>query len=279
MTVHATMRRWLAAVVALVVGLAMLAGCGLQSSIGGSGSGTLKVGVRADLMGLGYLNKKTHKYYGMEIDIANEMAKRMGYKDVKFVTVVPENRKEMLLEGKVDALVAAYSISDTRKKNFDFSPAYYSNSVKMIVQKSSLDTSINDLKGGIIGTMAGANTAPMLNQEMKKIGFSDGKALRGNPDNNDKDVQFDTYRLVQYPSYKELSDALEEGKVDAMAMDGAIAQTYMDDYREILPDFSIDPQKYGVATQKGSELSGKVKTAIQSMLDDGTIKRYVDKWN
>ena len=271
-------RRWSMSIVALLMAFAlmMLGGCGIATGSAGN-KGTLKVGVRADIIGFGYLNEKTKKYYGMEIDLANEMASRMGYSDVEFVTVTPENRKEMLQDGKVDALVACYSISDTRKKNFDFSPSYYTNSVLMVVQNSSLIEDVNGLKGGKIGTMAGSNTAPMLAQKMVELGFSDGEVRQANEDNTD--VQFDNYRLIQYPSYQEVSDALEEGLVDGMAMDGAIAKTYMDDERHTLPDFSIDPQEYGVATQKGSELSGQVKDAVQSMLDDGTIDEFIDKWN
>ena len=96
----------------LVLILAVGAGCGESS-----GTGTLKAGVRADIVNFGYLNSESEKYYGLEIDIAEEMAKRMGYKDVEYVTVEPSTRKEMLQDGKVDCLVAAYSISDSRKKS------------------------------------------------------------------------------------------------------------------------------------------------------------------
>ena len=92
------------------------------------------------------------------------------------------------------------------------------------------------------------------------------------------DNQFDTFRLVQMPSYEELSLALEEGRIDAACMDGAIAQTYMNEDRSLL-DFSISEQEYGVATQKGSALSQPVADAIQAMLDDGTIAGMIDKWN
>lgn len=67
--------------------------------------GTLTVGVRDYIINFGYLNEKTGKYYGLEIDIAQEMAERMGYGEVEFVTVTPDNRKEMLLDGKVDCLI------------------------------------------------------------------------------------------------------------------------------------------------------------------------------
>ena len=52
----------------------------------------------------------------------------------------------------------------------------------------------------------------------------------------------------------------------------------MNDERSIL-DFDIAEQEYGVATQKGSKLSGRVTEAIQGMIDDGTIAALTDKWD
>lgn len=49
--------------------------------------------------------------------------------------------------------------------------------------------------------------------------------------------------------------------------------------RNILPNFSIQEQDYGVATQKDSALSQPVVDTIQAMLDDGTIANLVDKWD
>ena len=265
-----------------------LAGCtGAEASAVGSdsaaastakvGEGALTVGVRADVMGFGYLNEKTKKYYGLEIDIARDMAERMGYHDIEFKTVTPENRKEMLLDGKIDAIVACYSIADTRKKNFDFSPAYYDDHVIAVVQNTSMIESIDGMKGHTFGTMSGANAAPLLNNKLQEIGFSTGTSeILGSAD---QDVQFDTWHLLQFPSYQELSDALEEGTVDAMVLDGAIAKTYMDDKRHELEGFEVAKQSFGVATQKGSALSAPVSETIQAMLDDKTIAGLIDKWN
>ena len=261
---------------ALPVGM-LASGCdGAPVAIGGS-KGTLRAGVRADVVGFGYLNEDTGNYYGMEIDLVNELASRLGYGDVEFVTVLPENRKEMLLDGQIDLIAGCYSIADTRLENFDFSPAYYDDKVIAVVQNSSLIESIDDMKGLTFGTMSGANAAPLLSIKLYEIGFSDGEARTLGADNND--VMFDTWHLLQFPSYQELSDALESGEVDAMVLDGAIAQTYMDDKRTVLPDFVVAEQSFGVATQKGSELSQPVSEAVQEMLDDGTIATLVDKWD
>ena len=69
------------------------------------------------------------------------------------------------------------------------------------------------------------------------------------------------------------------GTVDAMVLDGAIAHTYMDDKRTIIEGIEVAEQSYGIATQKGSDLSDSVSAALQDMLDDGTIAALVDKWD
>ena len=263
----------LVAFIAAAVGLAGLSGCAAADSQ--QEGGTLRVGVRSDIVNFGYLNERTGKYYGLEIDIAEEMARRMGYADVEFVTVTPDTRKDMLMNGEVDCLAACYSISDTRLENFDFSPAYYTDDAVIMVENSSRITDIVELAECTFGAMSGSNTAPQLVLKLTDLGFTSGT---DDIMNLGDDNQFDTFRLVQMPSYEELSLALEEGRIDAACMDGAIAQTYMNEDRSLL-DFSISEQEYGVATQKGSALSQPVADAIQAMLDDGTIAGMIDKWN
>ncbi len=255
-------------------GSASTASTSTETSSNGS---TLTVGVRADIAGMGQLNQNNGQYYGMEIDLAREMASRMGYQDVEFVTVTPENRKVTLLSGKVDCIVACYSAGGTRSENFDFSPAYYEDHIVLVCENSSLITGVNGLRGGTIGTVAGANTAPYLAKNLTERGFSSGEVLQANKDNTD--VTFDTWHLKECDTYQELSDALESGEVDAMAMDGVIANAYMDSSRSILSDYEAAPQEYAVATNKGSGLSDSVAATIQDMLDDGTVAALIDKWN
>lgn len=265
------------AMLALVCAVVGLAGCADDADRGTASNGqTLCVGVRSDVVGFGYLNENTGKYYGLEIDIANEMAARMGYADVEFVTVTPDTRKDMLLNGDVDCMVACYSIAESREKNFDFSPSYYTDASVVMVENSSLITGVEGLKGRTFGTMAGTNTAPQLVIKLTEGGFTSGEALTANEDNSD--VLFDTFHLVQMATYQDLSRALEEGVIDAACMDGAIAHTYLSADRSLL-DYTIDTQEYGVATQKDSALSQPVADAIQGMLDDGTIASLTDKWN
>lgn len=235
---------------------------------------TLKVGVRDDIVGLGFLNKVTKQYYGLEIDIAKALAEDLGYKDLKFVTVKPENRKEKLMNGDVDCLIAAYSVADTRKKNFDFSKPYYVDQIKVMVEKSSMIDSVEGLKGKRIGVLDGANAAPLYAIKMKELGL-----LEDMDEGTSKTVVEDGGVILErMKSYSDLSVALEEGRVDAACMDGSIAETYVDEDRQYI-DVVIEEQDYAVATQKGSGLSKEVDKSIKKMLDDGTIEKLIDKWN
>ena len=274
--ITSTTRAIVIAFIAAVLIFASFALVGCSNTSTPTNSSTLKVGVRADVTGFGYYNEDTQKYYGLEIDIANEMAKRLGYNDVEFQTVTPDTRKQMLLDGDVDCILACYSISESREENLDFSPAYYSDYSAIMVENSSMITKLSELKNLTVGTMLGTNAAPQLVAKLTKDGLTNGEPVTANKDNSN--VYFDTFHLMQYKTYQELSDALEGGKIDAACMDASIATAYLKDNRSLL-DYHVADQEYGVATQKDSELSSPVSSTIQGMLDDNTISSLIDKWD
>ena len=219
----------------------------------------LVVGVRDDIVNFGFLNETTGKYYGLEIDLAKELATRLGRDGVEFVTVTPTTREEVLQNGQVDCLIACYSINDERQELFDFSEPYYSDDTVFMVQTSSCFRRWMDLGGMTVGVLAGSNTGELVTDTMKQYSH--------------KGVQ-----LAEMDTYQDLSDALERGDVDAVCMDGCIAQAYMNEDRVYLPG-SLATQYYGVATQKGSDLSEQVAAAMDEMLSDGTVQDYIDKWD
>lgn len=237
-------------------------------------SDVIKIGVREDIMNFGYLNEETGKYYGLEIDIANELADRLGYAEAEFITVQPDNRKEMLLEGKVDCVIAAYSIADTRKENFDFSEPYYTDDTKIMVEASSLISISQHLKNKTIGIVKGSNAGPLLAQKLFDLRLITENVIS----NTETETVYEGARVLKAESYSELSAYLEEGIVDAVCMDSCIASTYMNEDRRFL-DLSIDTQQYGVATVKDSAMSGPVADSVKEMLEDGTIARLIDKWD
>ena len=219
----------------------------------------LVVGVRDDIVNFSYLNETTGKYYGLEIDLAKELAARLGRDGTQFVTVTPATREQALQDGEVDCLIACYSIDEERQELFDFSAPYYSDDTVFMVQTSSCFTRWMDLAGMTVGVLKGSNTGDLVTDTMKTYSHKGVK-------------------LHEEDTYQALSDALERGDVDAVCMDGCIAQAYMNEDRVYLPG-SLATQSYGVATPKGSELSGEVAAAMDEMLADGTVDAYIDKWD
>lgn len=243
----------LVALAALAVGL--IAG----APVARAAETPLVVGVRDDIVNFGFLNETTGKYYGLEIDLAKDLAKRLGRSGTEFVAVTPETREEALQSGQVECLIACYSINEEREELFDFSEPYYSDDTVFMVQTSSCLERWMDLGGLTVGVLAGSNTGELVTEVMKTYSH--------------KGVV-----LAESKTYKALSDALERGDVDAVCMDGCIAQAYMNEDRAYLPG-SLATQHYGVATPKGSELSGQVAEAMDEMLSDGTVAALIDKWN
>lgn len=235
---------------------------------------TLRVGVRGDIMNFSYYSETNGKYYGMEIDLAQALAKELGYSKLEYVRVTPENRKNTLLNGEVDCLIAAYSITDTRLENFDFSPAYYEDDTAIMVEKSSMFRNVRDLSDKTVGTLGGTNAGPLLAIKLHETGMIGEEAILDNGD----ETQYDHIRILKLDSYEAVSTALEEGSIDAACMDGVIAKAYTDENRDFLK-LDIARQEYGVATQKDSELSQPMAEAVQKLLDDGTIEKLIDKWD
>ena len=100
--------------------------------------GTLKVGVKVDVPKFGFKDPKTGKVEGMEIDLAKIIAKNIfgdeNKVDVQGVTA--KTRGPLLDNGEVDLVIATFTITEERKKSYNFSDAYFKDGVALMVKKS-----------------------------------------------------------------------------------------------------------------------------------------------
>ena len=90
--------------------------------------GQLRVGVKADVPRFGYLNLNNDELEGMEIDLGHVIAKDILNDEnaVKFIVVGgAQTRAAMLENGEIDIAIATFSITEERKKAFNFSRSYY----------------------------------------------------------------------------------------------------------------------------------------------------------
>lgn len=267
---------------ATVAGLG-LAGCSGGDSGSGSASGdgasklqtikdrgVLNCGVKADVLGYGYLNTETNEYEGLEIDLCYQIAAAVletTYEEAKekglceFTTVTPSTRGTLIDSGQLDIVAATYTITPVREEDWDFSTPYRTDSVGIMVKSANGWTSMEDLDGQTIGVSTGSTTQQLVEQMIEDNGFNC------------------TPNFTEYQSYPEIKDALDAGMVQAFAMDRSTLNTYMDDTVELLqPEIEFGTQDYGVATQKGCDLSEVVDDTVNELLESGWIDEEIETW-
>lgn len=69
----------------------------------------------------GSLDPATQKPVGFNVDLANDVAKRLGV-DVELTPVQPSNRVQFLQQGKVDALIANMELTTERAEILSYAP-------------------------------------------------------------------------------------------------------------------------------------------------------------
>ncbi|SER65698.1 polar amino acid transport system substrate-binding protein [Lachnobacterium bovis] len=85
-------------------------------------SGKINIGVFSDKSPFGYVDKNG-KYAGYDVYFANRIAKDLGV-DANFVSVEAANRIEYLQTGKVDIILANFTVTKERAEEVDFALPY-----------------------------------------------------------------------------------------------------------------------------------------------------------
>ena len=267
-------------------GASALTGCGGDSGSGSAGStggssdskveaikarGKLNCGVKADVLGYGYLNTETNEYEGLEIDLCYQVAAAVlgvSYDEAKekklceFTTVTPKTRGPLIDNDSLDIVCATYTITPEREEDWDFSTSYRTDSVGIMVMKSSGIAEMADFDGKIIGVSQGSTTKDAILTMLEDEGIDA------------------TPEFKEYADYPSINSALESGNIDAFAMDRSTLNTYMNDQKELLqPEIEFGEQNYGIATKKGSDLSEVVNETVNELLDNGWLDEEAETWN
>lgn len=235
--------------------------------------GVLKVGVKNAVLGFSFQDTLTGEYSGMEVSLAEKIAENLGV-DVEFTAVTAATRTELLDSGDIDCVLATFTITDERRKSWDFSTPYFTDHVTVLVENASGITGLADLVDKKVGVSSGSNSAKSLVSAMIDAGVIDGAGF--DADTFDPALWTDGVSFQQYDDYPTISTGLSAGEVDAFCVDKSILAVYNTDTRSYIED-EFAPQEYGVATKKGSGLSEVVDGLVQDWLADGTIDALIDE--
>lgn len=233
--------------------------------------GVLRVGVKNAVLGFGFQDELTGEYSGMEISLAEKIAEYLGV-EVEFTAVTAATRTELLDSGDIDCVLATFTITEERKKSWDFTTPYYTDYVTVLVENASGITTLADLVDKKVGVSSGSTSAKSLVKAMIEGGFISGDNF--DEESFDPATWTEGISFAQYDDYPTISTALSAGEVDAFCVDKSILAVYNTDSRSYISD-KFSPQEYGIATTKDSGMSALCEELITTWLADGTIDALI----
>ena len=156
-------------------------------------SGELIIGVFSDKAPFGYIDKNGN-YQGYDIYFAERLAKDLGVKP-KYISLEPANRTEYAKTGKVDIILANFTMTKERAEQVDFALPYMKVAIGVVSPKNQNITSVEQLKG-------------------KKLIVAKGTTAETYFTENHPEIE-----LLKFDQYSETYNALLDKRGDAFSTD------------------------------------------------------------
>ena len=218
--------------------------------------------------------KPDGSYEGFDIDVGNEIAKRLGVK-LEYATPKWEVITAGSWSGRWDFSVGSMSITIPREKILAFSKPYYYTPAQMAASTVSGVTAYDDLAGKTICVGAATTYFDWLNGDLDLGSYT--SLIKMEPPAGAKVTTLDTDRLCA-ETIKAGRKEFEGWLSSSTTVEQAIA--------EGLPLVKVgDPVYYeplGVAFDKSgpdpTSMVEKVNQILDEMRADGTLKGFAEKW-
>ncbi len=217
--------------------------------------GTLKVATEGTFSPFSYYNDK-NELVGYDVDVARAVAEKLGLK-IEFLTAPWDAMLAAFDAGKADAVFNQVSITDERKKKYEYSVPYTVVYGAIIVHKDNNDIkSFEDLKGKKNADSATSNWA----QVAKKYGAQN----------------------VTVDSFAKSMELLIARRVDTVVRDNTVFY----DFLKQRPDAPIkiaaklkDVDYSAAIVQKGNkELADQISKALNELKAEGKLREISLKY-
>ena len=210
-------------------------------------AGVVKVGVKEDQPGLGYLDPTTGERTGFDVDVARWIAASLGYDEdkIKFTAIPSANREQAIVNGDIDYYVGTYSITDKRKEQISFAGPYFVTGQGLLVAAGNDKITGKDslTAEDIVCSATGSTSIQRIKDETPA-------------------------QTKEYDTYSTCVEDLKNGQVDAVTTDEAILIGYAaqapDELKVVGDPFS--EERYGVGIAKGDTA---LQEFINTMFTDG----------
>lgn len=223
-----------------------------------SAGGTLIVGFDQEFPPMGFM-AEDGSYTGFDLDLAQEAAKRLGL-EYKAQPIAWDSKDMELESGNIDCIWNGFTITG-RENDYEWTEAYMDNAQVFVVYADSGIETLADLAGKVVECQADSSALAALNE--------------------DQELTATFAQLLTTADYNLALMDLEQGAVDAVAMDVVVAsyQIQQRDADFVILDETLSSEAYAVGFKKGStELRDAVQGALEEMAADGTMKEISEKW-
>ena len=220
--------------------------------------GTLIVGFDQDFPPMGFVGDNG-EYTGFDLDLAKEVASRLGL-EYKAQPIAWDSKDMELESGNIDCIWNGFTITG-REDDYTWTTPYMANKQVFVVANDSDIKSKADHAGKAVEVKADSSAEAALKEN--------------------QDLANTFGQLLTTPDYNTAFMDLEQGAVDAVAMDVIVAGYQIKQRNadfKILDD-SLSEEEYGIGFKKGNtELRDKVQGALEEMAADGTLAKISDEW-
>lgn len=125
-------------------------------------AGEITVGVKYDQPGLGFQDASSDIPTGFDVEIAKLIVAALGIDpesdSVTWEETISDNREPYLEEGRVDLVLASYSITDERRQIVGQTGPYFLTGQQVLVAEDSDITGIEDLEGKTVCSVTGSTS-------------------------------------------------------------------------------------------------------------------------
>lgn len=218
--------------------------------------GVFKIGLDPEFPPMGYRDTEGN-YVGFDIDLAKEVAKRLGM-EFEAVPINWDAKNMELGAGNIDCIWNGFTMTG-REGDYLWTSPYVSNAQVIVVKEKSDVKTAADLAGKVLALQQGSTAE---------------NALNSRPDIKDSLAN----KLFVADNVSALNE-LKGGGVDAVLVDEVVADYYIAKNPGLKVIDSIAQESYGVGFALGnSALRDKVETTLHEMAKDGTMKKISEQW-
>ncbi len=251
------MKKTAVLILALLLMLGLVAGCADNKG----GDKTFTVGFDAEFPPYGFMDDNG-EYTGFDLDLAQEVCERRGWELVK-QPINWDSKDSELDSGAIDCIWNGFTING-REDDYTWSSPYVNNSQVFVVAASAGIQDQAGLAGKLVAVQKESSALAALESE----------------DNTDLLASFED--LLQFGDYNTAFMELEQGSVDAIAMDIGVANVQIasrEAGKFVILDDYLSEEQYGVGFKLGNEaLRDLVEETLMEMLEDGKFLEIATAW-